>query len=401
MGILQITGTNAGPSGVKIRYKLVETPQAVPSASVVFKASGSTNVNVLRLDLQAAEKTLKEVQTKVDEGVMPAQAAEEMKFERDTLAAELKGDAMEVARLKLQFAELELQNAEKLKANGVIPTGDYEKTKLARDIAAAEAGNASNTAASKPFCLRFLAWQDVWKTNAIGAVRNPDGSKVTGAEELGWLRMVGGAGVDSSLKPVSERRFLHLWFSYPESARPGLNEITLLDDAGQPIDLGGRASIDTATVEANDQNGNFGWLIFTLGPDEQRVYLSKAITVRLRYTAGPLEQIHDVAADYKGGMSLEDGSHFEGIGQNAEGRAFAALTVDTKYEASRRFSVLAVDKSGREISPEEWAVGTTPGSGVLAETFNFGIPLKDVAKFRIGSRPIRTTEWKDVVLPRN
>jgi hypothetical protein len=31
--------------------------------------------------------------------------------------------------------------------------------------------------------------------------------------------------------------------------------------------------------------------------------------------------------------------------------------------------------------------------------FDFGVPLSDVAKFIIGTRPIRTMEWKNVVLP--
>jgi hypothetical protein len=33
--------------------------------------------------------------------------------------------------------------------------------------------------------------------------------------------------------------------------------------------------------------------------------------------------------------------------------------------------------------------------------FEFEIPLSEVEKFIIGTRSIRTNEWKNVVLPRN
>jgi hypothetical protein len=47
--------------------------------------------------------------------------------------------------------------------------------------------------------------------------------------------------------------------------------------------------------------------------------------------------------------------------------------------------------------------GGRPGyyASVGAEQFEFQIPLSGVAKFIIGTRPIRTVEWKDVVLPTN
>ncbi len=32
---------------------------------------------------------------------------------------------------------------------------------------------------------------------------------------------------------------------------------------------------------------------------------------------------------------------------------------------------------------------------------NFAAPLSNIAHFTIGARPVRTMEWKDVVLPRN
>jgi len=41
------------------------------------------------------------------------------------------------------------------------------------------------------------------------------------------------------------------------------------------------------------------------------------------------------------------------------------------------------------------------GKGLRVERYEFDVPLSDVAKFIIGTRPIRTNEWKNVVLPGN
>jgi hypothetical protein len=45
------------------------------------------------------------------------------------------------------------------------------------------------TPQTEPPKLRFVAWQDEWKTNQPGAARHPDGSPVTNAAELKWLRL--------------------------------------------------------------------------------------------------------------------------------------------------------------------------------------------------------------------
>ena len=64
--------------------------------------------------------------------------------------------------------------------------------------------------------LRFLAWQDEWKTNQPGAARHPNGAPVTDAMELKWLRQVHPGGMDvSSLKLQLELPFCTSWFSHP------------------------------------------------------------------------------------------------------------------------------------------------------------------------------------------
>ena len=78
-----------------------------------------------------------------------------------------------------------------------------------------------NVSLAEPPKLQFLAWQDEWKTNSPGAVRHPDGSLVTNATELKWLRAVSSGGmVDvSGWHQLPEPRLLKLWFSHPPLTR--------------------------------------------------------------------------------------------------------------------------------------------------------------------------------------
>jgi len=99
-------------------------------------------------------------------------------------------------------------------------------------------------------------------------------------------------------------------------------------------------------------------------------------------------------------MSLEGNSILNGIGQNAEGRAFVSIAVNGQAIGSQLFGVRAVTKDGRELQPFG---GGRPGyvGSMGAEQFEFPVPLPSVAKFIIGTRPIRTVEWTNVVLPGN
>lgn len=271
-----------------------------------------------------------------------------------------------------------------------------------------QAGRAtnSNSATSRvsladPPKLQFLAWQDEWKTNQPAAARHLDGSLVMNATELSWLQEVHPTGMDVSLlKLKPEPRFLHLWFSHAAFDQVGLKEVSLLDEEGKAIELGGQGSVSGSTHTANDRNGNLGWYTATLSPGGG-TNVPARVTLRLRYTLGPTERTQEVASDFSGMMSLEGGSQLNGIGQNAEARAFIAIAVDTRNMGSRQFGVVAIAKDGREFPPTGSGRGGAVGGGVGVEHFDFAIPLADVAKFRIGTSPIRTAEWKDVVLPKN
>jgi hypothetical protein len=98
-------------------------------------------------------------------------------------------------------------------------------------------------------------------------------------------------------------------------------------------------------------------------------------------------------------MSLEGNSQLNGIGEDAQGWSFVRIAVDTNAIQLRQFDVAAIAKDGREILREGAGSRGAFGTGLREHILSLAIPLADVAKFRIGTRPIRTMEWKDVVLP--
>jgi len=248
--------------------------------------------------------------------------------------------------------------------------------------------------------LRFLAWQDEWKTNQPGAARHLDGSSVTEAKELQWLRSVNSVVIDvSSLKLTPEPRFLHLWFSHPLFDRSSLNEVAFLDEAGKSIPLA-NGSVSSQARGANAFDNGFGWLTKTASPDFGN-HLPAHVGVQLSYTLGPLEHTQDVQVKQSAytWMALESGSRLSAVGQNVDGKAFVAIALDAEKMKSRKFGVMAVLKDGRELITGGGWSGNSDETGVRVEEFIFDIPLADVAKFIIGTRPIRTAEWKKVMLP--
>jgi hypothetical protein len=282
------------------------------------------------------------------------------------------------------------------------PSGVKLRYKLVQNSQAKTVRKAPVPAASlaEPPQLRFLAWQDEWVTNQPAAARHPDGSPVTNAAELRWLQAVHPVGMDvSSLKLKPEPRFLHLWFSHAAFNKVDLNQVFLLDEDGQAVNLDGQGGVAHRTEAPDDRNGNLGWMMSTLSPGEG-TNVPARVTLRLRYICDSIERTQEVASDFSGMMALEGGSQLNGIGQNAEGRAFIAIAVDTRNTESRRFGVVAIARDGREfLSALSGRRGVASG-GVIMERFHFEIQLADVKKFIIGTRPIRQNDWKDVVLPK-
>ena len=99
-------------------------------------------------------------------------------------------------------------------------------------------------------------------------------------------------------------------------------------------------------------------------------------------------------------MSLEGNSRLDAVGQNLDGQAFVSLAINAPERQNRSFGVIAIARDGRELIPIGGGTGgSADGTGVRSESFDFDLPLDQVAKFHIGTRPIRVMEWKDVVLP--
>jgi hypothetical protein len=251
--------------------------------------------------------------------------------------------------------------------------------------------------------LRYLEWDEDWKTNYPGGVHYPDGSLVTNKQELAWLEYVSpGSMSDVSGQPNLAKQhphFLHLWFSHPLFDDSFFAEVTLADENGKnPTDP---YSSRVAEIKAAEPpNGNFDWLVESLMCGAGTNIPAK-VTIRLRYTVGPLEQIQEIPSDYSGYYGLLGGSQISSIGRDAKGTTLVAIGVNPETIKTRQYCVQAVTKDGRKLMSGGGITGNSDGSGPQLSRFYFQVPLSDVAKFIIGTRPIRTNEWKNVVLPKN
>jgi len=247
--------------------------------------------------------------------------------------------------------------------------------------------------------LRFLAWQDQWKTRALGAVHRPDGTPVAAGAELDALRYLQPTGfhVRSDDPSGTRASFLHLWFAHPAFDRESLVAVNLTDERGLPLapGAGGRSASNVRL--ADERTSGLGWLLVTLSPaDGPRL---NSINAQLDYVAGSLEKLRPVAPDFSGMLVLEGESQLTAIGSNNRGQAFVTLMVNPGRLGSRKFGVIAVAGDGRELVPSAHARDVTGGNERTTETFEFDLPLAQVKEFKIGTRPVRTARWTGVVLP--
>ena len=256
--------------------------------------------------------------------------------------------------------------------------------------------NAADSGADVPK-LQFLAWQDQWQTNWQTAVCHPDGSPVTNSTELKWLKEVRPTSFTfGGLNP--QPRFLYLWFSSPAFRQGAFSDISLLKD-GKPLKLGANNSVNGSSVNPSHYNGNLGWIYKTLSPGDGTNYPDH-LTVRLRYVAGPLEHTQEIPNSSSYSTTLENGSLLGGFGQTTDSNAFISITENGNEMKSRKFDAQAITQDGQQLNSflfTEDYVGD--GSGPRVEKFQFTTPLANVTKFVVGTRFIRTMEWKDVKLP--
>ncbi len=259
----------------------------------------------------------------------------------------------------------------------------------------------SSAQLAEPPQLRFLAWQDEWTSNQVAAVRHPDGSPVTINQELDWLHHVTPGATSGEFRgpnwPKISPHYLYLWFSHPLFDGISFFELTLTDGNGK--NLSDTYSFrSTQVVAAGSQNGNTPWLVGNLMCGETTNVPSR-VTVRLRYAVGPLEQPQEFPPDYGGELALLGGGYLNGIGQDAHGWTFIAVTVNPAMLESRRYIMEALTKDGRRLTSAGIVTGEADRNGIKQGRFHFDVPLSNVAKFIIGTRPIRQVEWKNVVLP--
>ena len=264
---------------------------------------------------------------------------------------------------------------------------------------------------AEPPKLQFLAWQDEWFTNQPGATRHPDGSPVTDPTEIKWFNAFKPAGLTTNVSGLTltpEPDFLHFWFSHPLFNMTSLVKLTLLDDQNNVIPTDQNCSPhkiyrDVMSRSAPGSSAeSLGWWSINLRPDKGTNFPNHA-TVRLIYTIGPLENIREISPAphiQDSSVYLDGDSSLYCVGQYASGQAFVTLFVSPVMK-SRRFGVEAITKDGQKLKTLADEGGFLEQENAREINFTFGVPLADVAKFIIGTRPIRTNEWKDVVLPKN
>ena len=247
--------------------------------------------------------------------------------------------------------------------------------------------------------LRFLAWQGDGRTSQPKGAWHLDGSEVSAPTEIALLEGLLPAEMDAraAYPGKLQPHFLHLWISHPLLNLLGLNRVVILDARGVPLKMGANGSIASRVSAAEERPDGMGWFMCTLSPSESNQTPAR-VTVQFDYAVGPLERTKEVAPDFQGAMSLEGNSQLNGIGQRADGKSFIALSVDARGAASRHFGVLAITHDAREVAPSSMSTSGHLGSGTRVEQFEFNVPLRDVSRFRIGTRPVRTKQWQDVVI---
>jgi hypothetical protein len=403
LGVLQITGFTENPRGVKLRYKLVQnevekSPQPMPTrptAAAVYDSIKDIQKSFAhRMNEPEIRKTvLNEIAAKLEEfqNLVRGTEVQPLLDHSGELTREVVNlkDQTRIAEIQKELIEIDRKIGELVHRPTFPTAGPTRVTMPPQKLSSDAVLNESPK-------LRFIAWQDEWKTNQPGAARHPDGSAVTNVTELGWLRAVpplkdsrGWAMMETNC------RALHLWFSHPQFDEKSLNEISLLDYRGFRIQHG---RIAAGCRRANEKNGNLGWLLHTVLVTNT---LTRA-TVRLYFTTGSLERTFDIHPNQKGILGLEDGGYsVVGLGQSADGKAFVSFAVDSAKMPSREVGVVAVTRDNRELPYRGWEPPGVENPGPRTGRFEFDVPLSEVEKFRIGTRPIRTNEWKHVVLPGN
>ena len=243
--------------------------------------------------------------------------------------------------------------------------------------------------------LRFIKWQTAKDHDNLQAV-HPDGTPLSD-EERKIIKGLHPTYHDASiLKLDPPPLYLNLWPTHPLLDEAAAISVDFLGSDGK--DLPGTQDRSSGWAYWPSPQG--GWMLITASPGSVRT-IPKKLTIRFRYCLGQLQNTQDleVSSDNHVSMTLESGSKLGSVGQSLEGRAFVSLAVNNAKLGNRRFGVVAITKDGREliVGPSHSGINSPEGTGTMQ--FEFGVPLAEVKAFRIGTREIRTVEWRDVMLP--
>jgi tetratricopeptide (TPR) repeat protein len=263
--------------------------------------------------------------------------------------------------------------------------------KLRRRISPA---SESPPPSSEPPRLRALAWLD----EASRGVAWNDKGESRPLSDLGVPpALVSPTDLDVSRTPAAalNPRFLCLWISQPGVDSQSVAQFKLLHPDGTALEVPS-SDIATGMSPASSENGGLGWLTATICAGTM-TSTPRHVTIHLRFSGGPWLFRDEFTPAMQGFRSLANGIQLTPPGQGNDGRAFVQITKDTSIDSgNEQWDFVAHLKDGRRV--ERNGLSQSASGGVRTERFFFDVPLSQVARFEIRTRPIQTKVWRNVPL---
>jgi outer membrane protein TolC len=130
-------GLNGLREGQKVHFDWAQTVSLEPAEAK--KASfGETNAEILKIQLEQAEKELALTEQRYKAGMVPGEEFYTAQDKVAWLKAELGGDPVEIAKVNLAAAQRRMKNSEMLYREGMTGSSDYEAAKTEFAIAKAK-----------------------------------------------------------------------------------------------------------------------------------------------------------------------------------------------------------------------------------------------------------------------
>ena len=232
----------------------------------------------------------------------------------------------------------------------------------------------------QPPALRRVAW---FPTYGHWQFHLPDG-KLIPPDEVQKIRYV-----DKAMESGPGFVFV---ISHPGIDYESNLSATLTQDNGTDISDGSYSSIHSVPGE---DGGETGWMMMQCGLAKLPKETSKLnLGIKLsagRWNTSSLMAFGELQGRGFGGVTL--GS----CGSNAEGKAFVTMLTDEDSDQRVQWRLLAVTKAGERVG---YSKGTSTVSGEkLLQTQIFDLPLNELVGFVIETRPVKTFQFKDIILP--